>query len=296
MSHALDDWELSWQDPDTLSPPRAHWPPNPLHWNDPDPDASGMLSADRIRYYAEQLGMIYPFDEQNLKPASYELTLGPRYQIEGKDGVLTREKQWLVIPKNSIAFVSMGERLMLPHYIAARFNLSIEFIYQGLLLGTGPQVDPGFKGVLSCPLHNISNNSIRIKLGGPFAKIDFIKTTPIAERSRDLLDGAHSEPALYDLAKNKQLLGYSGRFNKLFNQAKCWREPIFDFPPGTQGVSSSVAPLERRISRWRIMGYVGLVAFLAIAISLIVMVAVLLGLYSDLDGRYDMATGALQAE
>jgi len=114
-------------------------------------EISGLLASDRIRHYALGINMIDPFCEENLKPASYSLTLGPTYQVEGIDGTLTVQEPTLTIPPNAMAFVSMREVLRLPHYIAARFNLSIRLVYQGLLLGTGPQVDPGFQGVLSCP-------------------------------------------------------------------------------------------------------------------------------------------------
>src|SRR6266852_7652382 len=99
----------------------------------------GMLSSDQIRQYATELRMIEPYNPVQIKPASYDLTLGPLYQIDGEDHVLSKEKPTLEIPPNSIVFVAMGERLMLPHYVIGRFDLQIEFIYQGLLLGTGPQ-------------------------------------------------------------------------------------------------------------------------------------------------------------
>src|SRR5205823_1683477 len=96
-------------------------------------------------------------------------------------------RPWLEIPSNSIVFVSMQQFVRLPHYIAARFDLAIEFIYQGILLGTGPQVDPGFQGYLSCPLHNISNESVYIQLGHPFAKMDFAKTSGLRATATDAL-------------------------------------------------------------------------------------------------------------
>jgi hypothetical protein len=139
----------------------SFWPEPPqleeAYWNDPCPEWQGMLSSDLIAFYNEAVGgMIGPWDDELLKPAAYELTLGPNCLVNGEVRVLSDDDPWLEIPYNSIVFVSMGQWVRLPHYIAARFDLAIEFIYQGILLGTGPQVDPGFQGVLSCPLHNIS--------------------------------------------------------------------------------------------------------------------------------------------
>ena len=54
---------------------------------------------------------------------------------------------------NSIAFVALEPCFRIPEYMALRFNLKIKHIYKGLLLGTGPLVDPGFSGKLFIPLH-----------------------------------------------------------------------------------------------------------------------------------------------
>src|SRR5688500_7453358 len=85
-------------------------------WVEPDPEVRGMLWADRIQFYAERVHLIEPFKLANLKPASYSLTLGPNYQLDGFDHVLTEDNPILEIPQNSIVFASMGEQLRLPHY------------------------------------------------------------------------------------------------------------------------------------------------------------------------------------
>ncbi len=263
----------------------------PAYWRDPEEGVRGMLSADRIQYYARLVGMISPFNEERLKPASYELTLGPRCQVEGRDRVLTPEKPTLLIPPNSIAFVSMGERLLLPHYIAARFNLRISLVYRGLLLGTGPQVDPGFQGVLSCPLHNISNNPIMIQLGEHVATIDFVKTTGIGEEAKPLLETIQTEEQLY--AAQDGLLGHGKYKNRLFNKGKCWRKPILQYPSGEFHVSSSVAPLSKTIRRFRLASYIGLIVFLSLVVSLITLNQGSYRLYVDTKKEMQEMTSAL---
>lgn len=241
-----------------------------------------MLAADWIRYYAELVQMIYPFEKELLKPSSYSLTLGPLFQINGRDGVLTPEEPVLEIPKNSIVFVSMAERIRLPHYIAARFNLKIDLIYKGLLLGTGPQVDPGFQGVLSCPLHNISNWPIRIQLGHHFATIDFIKTTGIAEQAREVLEGIQDEDELY--RREPELVGRGGNRNYLFSRDKRWTRPIVGYPPGDFIVESSVQELERAVFRFRLFGLGGAVAALALLVTTL---AFFLDLHGDIKAELD---------
>lgn len=232
-----------WEQPDI--------PPLPADWDDPDPDVRGMLSSDRIWYYADTVRLISPFNPDLLKPASYPLHLGKYYQVDGEDHELTLERPTLTLPKNSIVFVSMDEAIRLPHYMAARFNLSIELVYKGILLGTGPQVDPGFQGVLSCPLHNISNNSIKLRLGQHIATMDFIKTTPLAEGAKGVVKQVATEDELY--ARRAELVGYRGRIHVLFDQDRKhrkWRRPITGYAPGEMDIRSSVADLDHRLSQF----------------------------------------------
>jgi deoxycytidine triphosphate deaminase len=235
-----------WEPPSGLSLNREYW-------EDPLPDFHGMLSSDLIEFYNQTIGtpgMIDPFDRVNLKAASYELTLGPNCLVDGEERTLTDADPWLELPQNSIVFVSMQERLCIPHYIAARFDLAIEFIYKGILLGTGPQVDPGFQGVLGTPLHNISSEPVHIQLGYPFAKIDFAKTSGLMEAAKaGGLKSITQEDDLYDAVR--QLPGYQGRSVKLFKKTNRWREPIFDRAyAGQRRVRSSLSDLEGTLDKF----------------------------------------------
>jgi deoxycytidine triphosphate deaminase len=247
--------------------PREYW----IAGNDHRP---GLLSADRIRYYALKLGMIDPYCDANLKPASYSLTLGPLFQVEGENGVLTPDSPTITIPPNNMAFVSMREALRLPHYIAARFNLSIELIYRGLLLGTGPQVDPGFQGVLSCPLHNLSNNPIMINLGQHLATIDFETTTGLPDAVQRLRIA--SESKLYNKAEE---LGITHHV-RFFELRKRWLRPVTAYPPGTTPIRSSVGETVRDVvnlrRQLRFGAFAAIIASLAVGAALLGVLAALL--------------------
>jgi deoxycytidine triphosphate deaminase len=185
-----------------------------------------MLLSDRIEFYAK-LGMIEPFDPEKMKGASYRVTLGDEYYYEGDYRQVTDcPGQTLIIPKNSIVFVQVAETFQLPYYIAGRFNLKIKYIYQGLLLGTGPQVDPGFAGHLFCPLHNISSREIAIAKDDTFATIDFVKTTPFC--TGDKLP-VRTRMELYDYAKGETLTGFGGYRLVLFDKEKLKRGTLRDY-------------------------------------------------------------------
>jgi deoxycytidine triphosphate deaminase len=241
------------------------------YWNDPWPELQGMLNAETIVRYHEEIGeMIRPFKADLLKPASYELTLGPRCLVEGKEKILTERMPHLVIPQNSIVFVSMRQVLCLPHYIVGRFDLAIDLIYRGLLLGTGPQVDPGFQGALGCPLHNISNEDIQMRLDEPFAKIDFVKTVP---RSNEV---TAQWKGITDAAQLKQWLTDNPDSNvRLFKRGSPdWREPIFGYTNG-QRPTSSVHELTRSFRRLRLVGWVG-AATVVLGVAALVLAALAL--------------------
>jgi deoxycytidine triphosphate deaminase len=145
-------------------------------------------TADLLDYVAET-GMIYPFEvppddpSELLKPASCGIRLAGHYVYwdTGPDGEAVKVEgtlvsgQELVLKKNSIVYVTLEPMLRLPDYIAARFNLTIRDIYRGILVGTGPLVDPGFTGRLSLPLHNLTFNDYPIKAGEPIVWMEFTK-------------------------------------------------------------------------------------------------------------------------
>lgn len=129
--------------------------------------------------------MIYPFypEEDKLKVASYEVNLlgkCVRFLGEERD---TSEVSWIrkgdifVLRKNEIAFVQLEPEFRIPDYIALRFNLRITHVYRGLLLGTGPLVDPGFTGHLWIPLHNLTANDYVLRGGEGLVWMEFTKVS-----------------------------------------------------------------------------------------------------------------------
>lgn len=167
---------------------------------DPFPDVVPALlnSADLLDYVAAT-AMIYPFEvpdkpEETLKPASCAIRLGGEVVYWDTDTVaypdsdedskprkvkrILEEGDELILRRNSIVYVTLEPTLRLPDYIAARFNLTIRDIYRGILVGTGPLVDPGFTGRLSLPLHNLTYNDYTIVGGEPLVWMEFTKISP----------------------------------------------------------------------------------------------------------------------
>jgi deoxycytidine triphosphate deaminase len=154
---------------------------------DPFPDIPpALLNSADVYDYVAATGMIFPFDPnpKKLKPASYEVPILGKFVYwdeEGnpQDGDLEDQNDKFTLKKNSIAFVTLEPMFRLPDYIALRFNLKITNVYRGLLLGTGPLVDPGFVGKLSIPLHNLTNNDYEFEGGEGLIWMEFTKLSPI---------------------------------------------------------------------------------------------------------------------
>ncbi|SDZ12483.1 hypothetical protein [Nitrosomonas sp. Nm33] len=142
-----------------------------------------LLNSGDICDYARITSMVYPFDVTKLKSASYEIEfLGDVYLVNEKTGevekeILQRDKPF-ILKKNSIVFVFIETKFFLPDYIAIRFNLKITLVHRGLLLGTGPLVDPGFVGRLLIPLHNLTSEDHEIYGGDGLIWVEFTKLSP----------------------------------------------------------------------------------------------------------------------
>lgn len=149
---------------------------------DPFPSCPrALLSSAEIHDYARVTAMLHPFYPDALKSASYQARIGGefiRWDKEGKKetGIITPGDVF-VLPENSISFVQTEPKFRLPHYIAVRFNLKITHVHRGLLLGTGPLVDPGFEGNLLIPLHNLTSTPYRFNTEEALIWVEFTKTS-----------------------------------------------------------------------------------------------------------------------
>ena len=197
---------------------------------DPFPDIPpGLLTCDAFCSYIARAGIVYPFGfkTNEIKLATIDLPLQGRavwWDAKGARRELEiREETTFVLKRNSIAFVTLGPYLQLPDYLALRFNLRVRHAYQGLLLGTGPLVDPGYQGYLAIPLHNLTNNDYTFCGGEGLIAVEFTKLVspaplkgqedagdpsrpmhfvlPFPEPARPLPSGDHIYPIAHNLRK-----------------------------------------------------------------------------------------------
>lgn len=148
---------------------------------DPFPNIEpALLNSADIQDYVLTTGMIHPWDPENLKSASYEAKIGEICTYWEPDGTkkverLKNDHETFTLKPNSIAFVEIEPTFRLPDYIALRFNLKITNVYRGLLLGTGPLIDPTYEGKIFIPLHNLTSNSYTFEKGEGLIWVEFTK-------------------------------------------------------------------------------------------------------------------------
>ncbi|MCP2082228.1 UNVERIFIED_ORG: dUTPase/uncharacterized coiled-coil protein SlyX [Methylorubrum zatmanii] len=165
---------------------------------DPFPEVPpALLSSAEILDYDRVTGMTgtpiaNPSEhlKDRLKAASLEIFIGGDYVYWDGDKkiqkAITDKDVSLKLPANSIVFVQTKNKFHLPEYIAMRFNLRITHVHRGLLLGTGPLVDPGYSGRLLIPLHNLTSSDYYLDVNKALIWVEFTKTTAYHEKSKSI--------------------------------------------------------------------------------------------------------------
>ena len=165
----------------------VQWSKHRYYKRDPLPEVKpALLNSLDIKRYVDKGCLLETnhFEHERMKPASYELKLlGTLYWWEEVEGQLElrcrniRHGDPVKLSRNSISYLWAEEPLRLPEYIAARFNLRIREVHKGILLGTGPLVDPGFGGRILIPLHNLTNNNYFLEGGKGIIWVEFTKVS-----------------------------------------------------------------------------------------------------------------------
>ena len=138
-----------------------------------------VLLADEIKRLCETSSpMIEPFSPSQLRPASYQLTLGDEAHLGGEHKNV-HHSTGITLEPHQVAVVCTRETLRIPRELIARWSLRVTNIYEGLLWTGGPQVDPGWTGPLFCPIYNLAERTVILKYGDPLFTIDFVQTTGV---------------------------------------------------------------------------------------------------------------------
>lgn len=175
--------------------------------------SQGLLSSPQIEYCIVKYEILEFAELENINAGVYAMRLGGyaarwenKKKVEfrlcedcsGKIGFAQKKfsilgkfskdrTDSLVLPPNSLTFVTTIEKFNLPRNLIARFNLKSSWVHKGILLGTGPIVDPGFTQRVVIPLHNFSNDYVYIDYGEQLINVEFTIThNPNAEMINEI--------------------------------------------------------------------------------------------------------------
>lgn len=135
-----------------------------------------MLLSDQGILVAIKKGdiVVENFDEKFLQPASYDMRLGE--QTATKDGPLNiREKGVLRISPGEFVAVTTLEFVKVSNKNAGTIGLKSKFARLGVILLAGPQIDPGFEGILQMGLVNLGPNPVALGYAESFCTVQFFE-------------------------------------------------------------------------------------------------------------------------
>jgi dCTP deaminase len=136
-----------------------------------------MLADEEIRRAIDAGELVIdPFNEDSLQPASYDFRLGSgAFASSTREKVDVSEKGLIVIEPGDFAVVETRERVEFSAQIAALLGLRSEYARQGLLMLSGPQIDPGFRGVLVIRVVNLAPKRVGLSYEAPFLSAQFFR-------------------------------------------------------------------------------------------------------------------------
>ncbi|MCT7594870.1 dCTP deaminase domain-containing protein [Aliarcobacter butzleri] len=161
---------------------------NQHKYNDPfDTIDNALLNVYHIKQYIETCKILEPFEENNLKSATYKVPLyGQIYTWNENTNIIEKidlqrdgTNQEIILKPNSITYVYIDTIFRVPYYMAFRFNLTVSLAHKGLLLGTGPIIDPGFEGRIMIPIHNLTANTYKLEAGSGLIRVEFTKLSKL---------------------------------------------------------------------------------------------------------------------
>jgi deoxycytidine triphosphate deaminase/guanylate kinase len=146
--------------------------------------SKGVLDKKSITNFLKAGTLLGDANPNNVQPASYDLCVGNIVWCRGKKSDL-QPNDVVRIPPYSYIIVQAHEKARLPNFIIAHYDLKVSLFAQGVILSNGPQVDPGYDGVLLCMLFNGSDIEVGLKCGDHFATIEFLVTSKVTEGYND---------------------------------------------------------------------------------------------------------------
>lgn len=137
-----------------------------------------MLIGDKEILEARKKGdiVIENFSEECLEPASYDMRLGNEALVSHQEKKIDVSKEGNVtIKPGEFGLLTTYEKIKMSNQMVGSIGLRSHYARKGLVLLAGPQIDPGFEGVLVLGAYNASPRKITIDYLDKFCTVEFHK-------------------------------------------------------------------------------------------------------------------------
>ncbi|MBI2183343.1 MAG: dCTP deaminase [Thaumarchaeota archaeon] len=129
--------------------------------------------------------LIEPFEEKNLTPNGYDLSIGELYS----SGVVYKVGDLIVAPQTWFA-AATKERVKMSRDLCGQLWMRSTWIRRGLIASFG-LVDAGFEGSLTFPAFNASQQPVKIGVGERFVQLVFQKLSSQVSNAYDERSGKY---------------------------------------------------------------------------------------------------------
>jgi dCTP deaminase len=144
-----------------------------------------LSDADIRRYIAKDEIQIEPFDERNLTPNGYDVSVEEVVIPAGK----ARRNTTRVPPRTRFA-VSTRESIRLGRHVAGQIWLRTTWARRGVVAAFG-MIDAGFSGTLTFGAFNASSDPLELPIGERFAQVVFLTLDSPASETYDKRSGTY---------------------------------------------------------------------------------------------------------
>ncbi|MGL5577307.1 MAG: dCTP deaminase [Sarcina sp.] len=133
----------------------------------------GTLSDKDIKKLLGYELFIYPFKEENLGPASYNLTASSCAFVEegGKKKLIVKGNK-IIFPPQKTAFIRTKESIHISDKLAGTYHSKVKLTNKGLS-HIGTTLDPGYMGTSKLAIHNNTDKNIEIDVNDTIATVMF---------------------------------------------------------------------------------------------------------------------------
>lgn len=176
-----------------------------------------VLVDSEIQELTNSKNLIEQFDQSSLEGASYDLRLGSSYMRQGVIKSMTAGQPSIAIQPGEYVIITSHESLNFPLDLVAHFGLMSPWGMKGIVSLFGPQIDPGFSGILVVPIFNAGDSPVTLPFQEKMFTVEFLRTNKEARegwaekhqkqtRIKALHTAFQSRPNLADVKDMKENL------------------------------------------------------------------------------------------